>query len=170
MIPSLLADPSLYATLDTFTILKIHCCTDIGKMERLCLWQAFSYLGLKPDSADFFRSGIRSSVSKKCPKWFVANVSSKPSSVDFLSSLPPIPALLTKMSIFSRDSSSLSAQLLTDFMELNSHSSTRRGPLPRLPVDKIWSLPFLGLHQGGGRGRNPRKVRDQILQRSVVEL
>ena len=33
----------------------------------------------------------------------------------------------------------------------------------RLPDGKILSLPFLGLHQGGGQGRNPRKGRDQIL-------
>ena len=40
-----------------------------------------------------------------------------------------------------------------------------------LPDGKIGSLPFLGLRQGGGRGvgRNPRKGRDQILQRSVAE-
>ena len=36
-----------------------------------------------------------------------------------------------------------------------------------LPDGKILCLPFLGLRQGGGRvGRNPRKGRDQMLQRS----
>ena len=43
-----------------------------------------------------------------------------------------------------------------------------------LPDSKSRSLPFLGLRQGGGPwawgvGRNPRKGRDLILQRSAAE-
>ena len=70
---------------------------------------------------------------------------------------------------FSQQSSpSPQEQLSVPQTRSPSHSLSASQSPSRLPDGKIWSLPFLGLRQLEGVGRNPRKGRDQILQRSVA--
>ena len=56
-------------------------CKNTYKRDRHTNKHAVIYLGVNPDTADFFKSGRSISVSRKWPKWLVPICISKPSSV-----------------------------------------------------------------------------------------
>merc|ERR1719239_2091123 len=84
-------------------------------------------LTMRAPGPAFFTRGITRLVSRKWPRWFVPICISKPSSV-LVNGQVITPALLIRMSIFSKELLSCSAHSLTLFRLARSHLWTITSP------------------------------------------